>query len=83
MTQPCDKDHRFDKIDDQLEKIASALIAVAVQGERVQALEKKSDDQESRLRKIEDQPRKFLIWIGGIISVVVSAWVIFQLNFGG
>ena len=88
MTVPCDKQPMFDVLitgqsttNKKLDNIQETLTLLAVQGEKVSALEKKSLDIEGRVRKIEDQPRKFLVWCGGVISVVVAAWVTYQLNF--
>ena len=88
MTVPCDKQPMFDiliasdkKAHEKLDRISTTLQILAVQGEKVSTLEKKSLDIEGRVRKIEDQPRKFLVWCGGVISVVVAAWMIYRLNF--
>ena len=88
MTVPCDKQLMFDVLitgqtttNKKLDNIQETLTLLAVQGEKVSTLEKKSLDIERRVRKIEDQPRRFLVWCGGVFSVVAAAWMIYRLNF--
>jgi hypothetical protein len=90
MPDHCDKGPILERLlsdsersHEKLDQIATALTALAVQKERVDALGKKSEDHEQRIRKIEDQPRKLIVWCGGITSSVAAAWVIYRLGFGG
>jgi hypothetical protein len=94
MTTPCDKGpllneilHNIHRQGDSLDEIGQTLKAVAVQGERVSALEKKTEDHEGRLRVVEDRPMrkaaKLFKWIGAVSGSVVGAWTIYHLGFGG
>ena len=92
MTTPCDKAPLIDLIIEdnkethkKLDKVIDVLSAVAVQGERVTTLEKKAEDIENRLRKLE--PLRFLFpifkWLSVVGGVVASAWATYRLGFGG
>jgi len=63
----------------KLDRIADILTQVAVQEVRVTSLEKKLEASGVRLRKLEDQPRRFFMWlfgsIAGIFFFLIAAWM--------
>ena len=92
MTTPCDKGPLLQEIlhsihgqGDTLNAINKTLENVAIQGERVTTLEKKSEDIEARLRKLE--PLRFLFpilkWVSVVGGGVAIAWTTYLLGFGG
>lgn len=92
MSTPCDKGplleeilHNSHRQSNTLEAIGQTLQEVAKQGERVTTLEKKSEDQEARLRKLE--PLRFIFpvlkWVGGVGGVVAAGYLTYQVGSGG
>ena len=92
MTEPCDKGPAIEQLKndnerthEKLDKLIDLFTAVAVQKGRVDALEGKFEDHETRIRKLE--PLKILYtlgkWIAGIGGVLVGAWAIYLLGLGG
>lgn len=70
--QPCDKGPILESINLKMDRALDALTLLAVQKERIDKLETRTDDHEIRLRNVEGTPAKVL-WaaIGGLGSLAV------------
>ena len=88
MTTPdhCDKGAVIDMIVEdnkvthtKLDKLIDLTSAIAVQGERVAALEGKSEDHESRIRKLEPLRNIYVVvrWGAGIGASLATAYLIY------
>lgn len=69
----------------KLDKVIDVLSAVAVQGERVTTLEKKTDDQEARIRTLEPLLLviKIVKWAAGIFGSLGVVYLTYLLGLKG
>lgn len=86
MSQPCDKgpdferlEKKFDRIDLKIDKIGEQLLSAAVLAEAHKGLQLKVTDIDTRLKGVEEAPRKAVGWaiasaIAAAITLLFSHW---------
>ena len=79
MTEPCRHTEKIEGMSGKIDAIHEIVIEMARQDQRIQVVEKATDDQEIRIRVIEGRPSRILWWCLGIVSTILSGIVLSRL----
>ena len=79
MTIPCEQKEAIGKIGETVESIHLMVTEIAIQNQRIGAVELTVVDHETRVRKIEKTPIRIFWSMLGLISTILTAWATHSL----
>ena len=81
--QPCEQAPTITRVEAKIDKVYDILTTLAVQSEKVNALEEGWDDHEQRIRRLENTPTRIAWWVAGIAATVIAAALVHIMLDGG